>query len=254
MKQTAFMQSYTDLFNTRGAPYDRAMQRHPDARRREFLQVITPANIAAGMRVGDVPAGGGYLRAYLPEGAIWEGHEPCSSFAHHGAGGAAATSVPLLPLPWGDATLDVAVSLAGVHHLDDKGALFADIHRVLKPGGTFILSDVAEGSPPALFLDGFVGLHNSTGHDGRYLGPHTLDALHAAGWTIAAHGRQHFTWDFADRDAMGDFACLLFDICKSTPHATAQAIERDLGVQPLPDGQIGMNWSLMTILCNKPAD
>lgn len=247
------MQSYTDLFDTRGAPYDRAMQRYPDARRAEFLQVITQANITPGMRVGDVPSGGGYLRSYLPDGAIWEGHEPCSSFGHHSAGEREGTSSPLLPLPWDDASLDAVVSLAGIHHLEDKSALFSDIYRVLKPGGQFVLSDVAEGSPPALFLDGFVDQYNSTGHDGRYLGQHTLDALNIAGWAITSYDMQNFTWNFSDRDALGDFACLLFDICKSTPLATAQAIEQNLGIEETSDGQIGMNWSLMTILCTKPA-
>ena len=246
------MQSYAELFDKRGATYDFAMHRYPDARQAEFAQIIQLADIRPGMRVGDVPAGGGYMQAYLPPDAIWEGHEPCVSFTNHGTGQSASDNRPLLPLPWGDAELDAVVSLAGVHHLENKGELFTEIARVLKPGGCFVLSDVAEGSATARFLDGFVGDHNSTGHDGRYLGEQTFKELRTAGWRITSSRQRNFTWDFADREEMGDFAYHLFDICKSTPHAAADAIERELGIVHLPDGRIGMNWSLLTIACVKP--
>lgn len=246
------MQSYAELFDKRGAAYDFAMHRYPDARQAEFAQLLRLADIRPGMRVGDVPAGGGYLKAYLPPDAIWEGHEPCASFTNHGAGQGASANRPLLPLPWSDGELDVVVSLAGIHHLENKRELFTEIARVLKPGARFILSDVAEGSAAARFLDGFVGDHNSTGHDGRYLGERTFEELRAAGWHIASSQQQNFTWDFMDREEMGDFAYHLFDICKSTPHGAADAIERELGIVHLPDGRIGMNWSLLTIACVKP--
>lgn len=245
------MQSYTDLFDQRGTAYDRAMRLCPDARRAEFLQAIAPIAITPGMRVGDVPAGGGYLKNHLPPDVLWEGHEPCATFLHHRVSGT-ATSRPLLPLPWANAALDAAISLAGVHHLEDKRPLFSEVARVLKPGGTFVLSDVEQGSAVAHFLDGFVGAHNSTGHEGRYLGDHTLADLQATGWQITTCERQDFHWTFADRAELGQFAFHLFDLCQSTPQAVADAIEAALGVIELPNGQTGMNWSLLTIACTSP--
>lgn len=157
------MQSYSGLFDRCGSSYDIAMRRYPQARLAEFRQILEPLTIKSGMHIGDVPAGGGYLHAHLPPGAIWEGHEPCASFTNHGAV-STIENHPLLPLPWPDHALDAVVSLAGIHHLEDKTGLFAEVGRVLKPAGIFVLSDVAEGTSIARFLDGFVGDHNSTGH------------------------------------------------------------------------------------------
>lgn len=125
------VKSYSELFEERGASYDLAMRRYPNARRAEFEQVLEHLTIEPGMRVGDIPAGGGYLRTYLPEGAIWEGHEPCASFLSEGADSRFIGDRPLLPLPWDNHELDVVLSLAGVHHLDDKADLFREIARVI---------------------------------------------------------------------------------------------------------------------------
>jgi SAM-dependent methyltransferase len=40
-------------------------------------------------------------------------------------------------LPLADGMLDAVVMLGGVHHVNDRAALFAEIHRVLKHGGRF---------------------------------------------------------------------------------------------------------------------
>jgi ubiquinone/menaquinone biosynthesis C-methylase UbiE len=43
-----------------------------------------------------------------------------------------ATRLPLAP-----AAFDSVFMLGGIHHVRDRSALFAEVHRVLKPGGTF---------------------------------------------------------------------------------------------------------------------
>ena len=45
------------------------------------------------------------------------------------------------PLPFADASFDVVFSKDALIHVADKEALFADIFRVLRPGGTFAASD-----------------------------------------------------------------------------------------------------------------
>lgn len=41
-------------------------------------------------------------------------------------------------LPLAEASVDTVVMLGGIHHVNDRRALFAEIRRVLKPGGHFI--------------------------------------------------------------------------------------------------------------------
>ncbi len=60
------------------------------------------------------------------------------------------------------ATFDAAVSVAVLHHLPDlwKAVALGNIHRVLKPGGQFLLCDVVFGSrdrDPRPQFDAFVG-------------------------------------------------------------------------------------------------
>jgi SAM-dependent methyltransferase len=234
--------SYEDLFQLRGAPYDRAMTRFPEARAEEFLNTIARAALAPGAAVADVPAGGGYLARYLPAGCRWMGHEPCASFGH----GASGQDRDLLPLPWADGAADAALSIAGVHHLADKRPLFAELARVVKPGGRLVLADVHEGSAVSRFLDGWVDRHNSTGHRGDYLGPHTLDELEQSGWTVLSAERVPFHWRFDDVVGMGEFCHGLFDLRTSRPADTARTIEAELGVDPLPGG-VGMRWELFMV-------
>jgi len=237
--------TYQELFDQRGSAYDRAMRRYPEARRQEFEQAIEAAAPAPGMVVADVPAGGGYLQAYLPSGCTCLGHEPCASFTNHGA--VAGQPTQLLPLPWARATVDGAISLAGVHHLDDKRPLFSELHRVVRPGGRLVVSDVAAASAVARFLDGYVGGHNSTGHEGVFLDERTLRELAEAGWTVENAAIRDFHWLFPDRAAMAMFCHELFDLRSSTPADTQAAIEDQLGVSTLANGGAAMHWSLMTI-------
>ncbi len=239
---------YEEIFKLRGSRYDQAMRQHPKARHEEFEQIISRANLNATECIADVPAGGGYLKAYLPDDYQWLGHEPCSSFTSHG--NISPIENQLLPLPWDDASIDVALSLAGVHHMDDKRPLFLEINRVVKPDGRFVLSDVAKDSPVAYFLDNYVGNYNSTGHNGIFLDEVTLDELTETNWIIKTNEQVNFYWKFVDLEEMETFCNCLFDITKAKKGQTIKAIEDILSVTELSRG-IGMNWSLNTIVAEK---
>jgi len=111
--------NYEDIFTQRGGSYHRAMQLWPEARANDFLLPLQWLVPQPGERLLDVPAGGGYLRKYLPDGCEWLGHEPCDAFEGQGQGPAHGLEQSLLPLPFADASAQCAISIAGVHHLSD---------------------------------------------------------------------------------------------------------------------------------------
>ena len=235
--------NYEHIFARRGSRYDDAMRRWPEARRDDFLLPLQWAGPRSGERLIDVPAGGGYLRRYLPQGCDWFGHEPCASFHEQGA----ARDQSMLPLPWPDHFAHVAISIAGVHHLEDKQPLFDELARTLLPGGRLVLADVHANSAVARFLDDFVGRHNSTGHQGRYLDATTPAQLGMAGFTVLRAERLRYCWWFIDHADMGAFCRLLFDMDGIGDAEVADAIGRHLGTVER-DGRIGMNWELHCVL------
>jgi len=245
------MQQYDQLFEVRGSSYDKAMRHFPKARQAEFAQVIEAAGLQPGDIIGDVPAGGGYLRSWLPEGCQYLGHEPCGSFAPHQTVNAGFS--PLLPLPWQDHTLDVVVSLAGIHHVTDKAAVFDELYRVTRPGGRLVLSDVAEDSCVARFLDGFVGQHNSTGHHGHYLNHETCELLKRSGWIIVSDRIRMIPWHFRSERDLACFCTLLFDIRRASADETLSAVDQMLGIERTADGRVALSWSLRTIVAEKAA-
>jgi SAM-dependent methyltransferase len=242
------MKNYEEIFSARGSRYDDAMRHCPNARDEEFAQVINCAKITGDVIVADAPSGGGYLQAYLPNTVQYLGHDPCASFTNHGQ---VTHNKPLLPLPWPNETVDIAISLAGIHHLNEKKSFFKELHRITKPKGRMIISDVAKDSSVAKFLDGFVGSHNSTGHEGIFLDEMTFEELKETEWTINKRELNNFHWRFANREEMVDFCHDLFDIQKATRGMILRAIEAELGTNDFSDGTVGMNWSLLTIEASK---
>jgi SAM-dependent methyltransferase len=242
---------YSALFDLRGQSYDKAMRLLPEARAQEFMQVIRRASLVPGMRVADLPAGGGYLADFLPSHCSWHGHEPSIGFVgDRVAHGAEIHGSDLLPLPWEDDSMDVAISLAGVHHLSDKAALFEEVRRVVRPGGRFVLSDVEANSPQAIFLDGYVNENNSTGHRGLFLDKSTENELEHSGWRCLSSDFVCFHWVFEHRESMGAFCRNLFDLRGDSLSGTIDAIESRLGVDDLHNKQVGMRWGLRTIVAD----
>ena len=244
------MFDYRDIFELRGSYYHQAMEGFPNARAQEFLSVIQEAGIGAGMKVLDVPSGGGYLSRYLPDASVI-GLETSQTFARLAAARGENTLLyekDRLPIRTGCA--DRVLSIAGLHHVEDKCGIFAEMRRVLRPGALMIVADVAEGSPVQQFLDTFVGGHLDMGHSGWYFGDKTRSELKDAGLDIITDKGLDFCWCAPSLDQLAEFCRLLFGIVGAETSLVADAIRSYLGVRIMQD-QVGLNWQLHCFVCRQ---
>jgi len=93
-----------------------------------------------GMSVLDAPCGDGSLAATLRQ-AGYDAHGVDINSAGAALLGAAYHDGDLNKrLPFGDASFDVVLSIEGIEHLEDRFAYLRELHRVLKPKGTLILT------------------------------------------------------------------------------------------------------------------
>lgn len=105
------------------------------------------AGDVAGQRLLDLGCGAGfYMAALLERGAEVVGAEGSAELLAHAktrVGDRAELHLHDLELPLGfaaDAAFDAVLSALVVHHIRDRAGLLAEVFRVLKPGGRFLIS------------------------------------------------------------------------------------------------------------------
>lgn len=237
---------YQDIFDLRGRLYHQAMQKYPDARINEFQSVLREADIKAGMKIVDVPSGGSYLSRYLNDADII-GLETSQTFAQ--MAGEMTRNVLLFDnkrFPLQDASVDRVLSIAGLHHVEDKRALFTEMRRILKPGGRIVVADVAGDSVVRRFLDDFVGRYCETGHAGWYFGAGTHAELRDAGLDVVDEKRLNYLWCAPDMGQLADFCRLLFGMVNADTSTVAKGIRDYLGTLET-EGYTGLNWQLQCL-------
>lgn len=243
-------QTYEQIFSQRADAYQKAMQLYPATRDREFQHVVEAADIKAGQIICDAPSGGGYLRAYLPDGIErYLAVETAADFTGHcpmGKGDRIIQS-PLDKIAVESNSVDVCISLAGTHHLEDKSRFFREAARILKPGGRLLIADVAQGSAVDRFLNKFVDQNSSMGHKGVFLDAHTAGEISACGFEINSDNMIDFPWSFDNRADMGVYCKLLFGIDLIDEEKVIKGVEDMLGFIDGP-GKINMVWSLRYIV------
>lgn len=85
------------------------------------------------------------------------------------------------PLPVGDASFDIVFSKDAMCHIEDKAALYADLYRVLVPGGRLAIGDwlVRDDGPRSPEMEEFIGTTSLSFH---------LDSLDGMAAGLAAAG------------------------------------------------------------------
>ena len=242
-------ETYQDIFNQRGAAYHKAMIDYPDARNQEFRLMADLAGPATGETVADLPSGGGYFRNYVPaKGVRFVEVETSSAFhdMHTPADNVRSILCDLENLTLENHSVDVAVSLAGLHHAPELGTIFREIGRVLKPDGRFCLADVRAGSPVDRFLNRFVNRYNSMGHQGEFIDNRFMEQLERSGFRIRSEETVTYTWDFPSVEAMASYVTLMFGLDLATPEQVVAGIQENQGYRLDSDG-CRMNWELQFI-------
>lgn len=238
---------YARIFEKRGGSYNAAHALAPAARERERALLLERLDLAPGVRVLDVPAGGGYvadgLRAIEPRAHVLC-VEPAAQFA---AGirsdfWRARARVDQLPLAAG--SIDRVASLAGMHHLDDRAAFLAECRRVLRRGGSLALADAAQSTAVAAFLDGPVDHFSETGHAGRYFARGEAAALlAAAGFSSVREEHLSYCWSFPDLDTLVRFCRTIFGLVRADLASVESALRAHFDLQVDASGA-RLPWSL----------
>lgn len=243
-------QRYADIFEKRGFDHDQAFTLYPQACEDECRAILSLAAPKPGDTLLDVPSAGGFLTTHLSiEGIQIIAVDPSPVLQALCARRISSSYLaPLNKLPIETGTVDVVVCLAGLHHETGLPKVFQEFRRVVRPSGRLAIAEVAEGSNVANFLNGFVDQYNSMGHQGVFWNSGCTTMLEAAGWNVMHNEPAQYHWRFEDRASLVHCLALMFGIDLATPDQIFDAVTALLGVDVLPNGQLGMRWSLQHVL------
>jgi SAM-dependent methyltransferase len=219
---------YDKTFDTRGHKYKYATETYPRVLDSEFQTAIDMCELEPGMILVNIPAACVPLHKYLP--ADMEiGYIPLESNKNF----AELTGVPYSPLDsirLPDKSADVIVSLASLHHASDaeRRDFYRECRRVIRPGGRLVIGDVMRGSTQDGWLNTFVNMYNSAGHNGQFWSGEDARLLEACGFKVTTKNPM-YTWDFESNVSMIDFCKNLFGLDRATDAQIEQGLVQYLG-------------------------
>ncbi len=232
---------------TTSAPW--AMAEYADARRAELDRLCAQVRLPESGTLLDLQAAGGFVADAIAARSDGRIHCICVEPS-------AALRARLAPqhtvyadeidklVSIADASIDVVLGLAGLHHSRSAARTIAEVFRVLVPGGQFGLCDVAPASPVARWLNEFVNEHNPNGHDGRFVAQDEIEMLlREAGYVDVHTSVESVPWHFAgDADLLRFFAGLFGLQCDE--QTIASGIETYFDVDRSTGG-VTVDWSLI---------
>ncbi len=240
---------YSAIFDKRGQQYHQAMAEQPNARAEEFNTILSFADLKEGMDVLDVPSGGGYLSNYIESETNLTQIETSKAFYEHAKMNTTTNSLyceDIAKLPIADQSIDRIVSLAGLHHIEDRQPFYREANRVLKHDGMLCIADVAEGSDSDRFLNVFVEENSTEGHKGLFINQRDIQLIENSGFEVNKSEVVEYSWRYGSIEDMVDYTGKLFGINQCTNTDILSGIEKYLGYRILDD-QVVMNWSLCFI-------
>ena len=171
---------------------------------RAVVEQIPSLGLSPGARILDAPCGGtAALTCALRERGF---HTIGADIDPEAAArlGSAFKNVDLdSPLPWSDQSFDAVISTEGIEHLENHFSFLREIHRVLKPGGTLVLTTpniTALRSRVRFFGSGFFGrdarpLNENARHPLHHIGlatfPELRYELHVSGFRLDTVRQTH---------------------------------------------------------------
>lgn len=218
--------------------------------------LLSLVRLRPGMTVLDVQAAGGYLSDEVHRRL--EGRVTCvclepSADLRAGLNPAfRAIDNPVEEFPdVADASIDLVLGLAGLHHSESHAATLRECHRVLRPGGELAMCDVEAGSHVATWLNDYVDRHNTAGHRGRFPAAGAMAAqLEALGFDRVRESARDVPWVFPDRRDIPVFFKALFGLTPALEEID-RAMDRYFSLQSTPHG-IELGWTLLYASGRKP--
>jgi cyclopropane fatty-acyl-phospholipid synthase-like methyltransferase len=248
---------YMDIFDERGDSYNAACRLYPDARIHERQHIIDRLELSPGLRLCDLPAGGGYVVEGIYQQYANDIDYICIEPSNIFSSVIQSTTFQLVTsaidhIALVDTCVDRIASLAGIHHIQHKQSFFSECARTLKTGGIFVIGDVLQDTAIAHFLNTEVNRYSNTGHRGYFLKPRELTArCEKAGLAVCEEVVENFIWDFPSETAMTEYCYLLFGMEKANPDEVNAAIHRHLRVTT-ENSSVQLHWSLVYAKAIKP--
>jgi SAM-dependent methyltransferase len=229
--------------------FNAANAHYPPARAAERDILLDLLALRPGLEICDVAAGGGYLAGGIERRLGGACRTFCLENSRHFLESPPDRytrlrgSLSAIPLP--DASVDRVGCLVGLHHQEDKRRFFAEAGRVLRQGGVIAVGEVAEGSPPARFLNEAVDRWSDLGHDGMFFASGALtELLQGAGFDDVEERVHAYTWIVPDLAALVWYCRTLFRMSRASLDQVEVELRHYLRID-VDAGGAHLHWSLV---------